>query len=473
MNSSVFREYDIRGSAHDVAPRHVTMDLTPEFAERLGFAYAELISDRKPAAGRNHLKVSVGEDCRLSSPSLATALISGLRKSGIDVVRLGNCPTPATYFSLFNLDLDGGIMVTASHLAADQNGFKICVGRDAIFGEEIQRLRKKFERVSMLPGLRLGLLTNCEIVPIYLEYLLRNTKALLAKTVVVDCGNGNGSQVVPQLLKRLGANVIELFTEMDGRFPNHVPDPSVAANLVDLIDAVKSNNADFGIGIDGDADRIGLIDENGKIISGDELLIIFSRNVLKSYPACTIVSEVKSSFRLFDDIEKNGGKAIMSRTGHSFVEAKMKETGALLGGEMSGHMFFADRYFGYDDAPYAALRFYEIASRENTSVSALLDGLKHTFVTPEIRLPCEDDEKVDLVQRVKSRLLRESGLKSAKFTVIDGVRIDFDDGWGLLRASNTEAVLSLRFEAMSQSRLEEIKSVFEIALKAEQYKNKI
>jgi phosphomannomutase/phosphoglucomutase len=468
MNPSVFREYDIRGSASD-GP---AADLTPEFAERLGVAYAELISDRAPSGGRDRLKISVGQDCRLSSPRLATALISGLQKSGIDVVRLGICPTPATYFSLFHLDLDGALMVTASHLAADQNGFKICVGRDAIFGEEIQRLRKIFERDSSRPASRKGLLTDCEIVPIYLDYLLRDVKRLNAKTVVIDCGNGNGSQVVPQLFKKLGATVIGLFTEMDGRFPNHVPDPSVASNLVDLIAAVKSNNADFGIGIDGDADRIGLVDETGKIIFGDELLVIYSRDVLEAHPGCTIVSEVKSSFRLFEDIEKNGGKSIMSRTGHSFVEAKMKETGALLGGEMSGHMFFADRYLGYDDAPYAALRVYEIASRETKPFSSLLAGLQQTFATPEIRLPSEDTEKFSLIESVKQRLLNEPDLKGTKFTLIDGVRIDFDDGWGLLRASNTEPVLSLRFEATSQARLDEIKSIFMTALKEERSKNK-
>jgi phosphomannomutase/phosphoglucomutase len=327
-NASVFREYDIRGRAG--------LDLTPEFADRLGVAYAQFIAGRMPAAGRKVLTVSVGQDCRLSSPVLAAAVIEGLRNAGVNVIHLGNCPTPAAYFSLFHFDLDGTIMVTASHLPAEQNGFKICVGHDAIFGEDIQRIKKIFESVSDFAKVRRGTLTEQGIVPTYLEYLLQDTNPLKAKTVVLDCGNGNGSQIVPQLLRRLGAKVIELNSEMDGHFPNHVPDPSIPANVKQLIATVKECQADFGIGIDGDADRIGVVDETGRLLFGDELLVIFSRDVLKSKPGSTVVSEVKSSFRLFDDIAKHGGQPVMCRTGHSYVEAKMKETGAVLAGEMSG-----------------------------------------------------------------------------------------------------------------------------------------
>lgn len=491
INPSVFREYDVRGVAGK--------DLSGDFAESLGLAYAQLISGQVPTENRNHLTISVGRDCRLSSLSYATALISGLRKGGIDVIDIGNCPTPVTYFSLFHLALDGGIMVTASHLPADHNGFKFCVGRDAIYGEKIQELRKIMEKdLVSLPAEKMGSLSQYEIIPAYLDYLMAginltnknkvtNSKmdtkpnpitktdanlqtntdlktSVRPKKIVIDCGNGNGSQVVPQIFKMLNADVIELFCDMDGRFPNHVPDPSVSENLVDLIAAVKKNQADFGIGIDGDADRLGVVDENGRLLYGDELLVIFSRDILKEHPGATVVSEVKSSYRLYDDITKHGGQPIMWKTGHSLIEAKMKESGALLGGEMSGHMFFADKYFGYDDAVYAALRVYEIASRHAGEFSSLISDLPKTVSTPEIRRSCSDQEKFAVIKRIEKILCGDPKINKNKISLIDGIRIDFGDGWGLIRASNTEPVLSLRFEAISQPRLDEIRSVFENAL---------
>jgi phosphomannomutase/phosphoglucomutase len=456
MNPSVFREYDIRGIAD--------IDLSDEFAKKLGFAYAQFISNKTPVANRKHLTVSVGEDCRISSPRLSKALVEGLRSGGIDVIRLGNCPTPVTYFSLFHLNLDGAIMITASHLSADHNGFKVCLGRDTINGEQIQMLRKIMEK-KHTENFRIGSLSDYEIIPHYVEYLMKDTKLMASKKIVIDCGNGNGSQVMPQLFKKLNAKVIELFCEMDGHFPNHIPNPSDSANLIDLIDSVKKNQADFGIGIDGDADRIGIVDENGKIIFGDELLIIFAREILKINPGATIVSEVKSSFRLYDDIAEHGGIGIMWKTGHSLIEAKMKETKAALGGEMSGHMFFADKYLGYDDAIYAALRIYEIATQIKGPFSSLLVDLKSSFSTPEIRIKCSDTDKFLIVQKIIKKFSQNSEIAKNKMTLIDGIRIDFGDGWGLIRASNTEPVLSLRFEATSQLRLDEIKKIFEDALK--------
>jgi phosphomannomutase/phosphoglucomutase len=458
INPLIFREYDIRGV--------VDQDLSEEFAERLGLAYAEFISSHRPVNGRPYLTVSVGEDCRLSSPAYAKALVSGLSKGGINVIRLGNCPTPATYFSLFHLNLDGGIMITASHLPANQNGFKICVGHDAIYGEKIQSIRKIIEKNSKYNDtpVRYGTISDFAILPPYFDHLMKNTPPMKPKKIVIDCGNGNGSQIAPQLFRKLGAQVIELFCEMDGSFPNHIPNPSVAANLVDLIATVKKNQADFGIGIDGDADRVGIVDENGKIIYGDELLVILSRDILKKNPGATVVSEVKSSFKLYDDIEKHGGKPIMWKTGHSLIEAKMKETKALLGGEMSGHLFFADLNFGYDDAIYAALRIYEIATHHAGVFSSLLADLPKTFSTPEIRIPCNDKEKFEVVKKTTANLRKNPHLAKEKFNMIDGVRIDFGDGWGLIRASNTEPVLCLRFEATSESRLQEIRKVFEDAL---------
>jgi phosphomannomutase/phosphoglucomutase len=456
VNPSIFREYDIRGIAGT--------DLSEEFAENLGFSYSLFISKKTPAARRPRLTVSVGEDCRLSSPAYAQALISGLRKGGIDVVHLGTCPTPVSYFSLFQLDLDGGIMVTASHLPADHNGFKLCLGRDALYGESIQQIQKIMESEPRQPAIHGGSLLTRDLIPEYIDYLAARIKPVGAKRIVIDCGNGNGSQVVPQLFYRLKAEVTELYCEMDGSFPNHVPDPSVAANLVELIAAVKETKADFGIGIDGDADRIGVVDENGKLLYGDDLLVIFSRDILKEHPGATIVSEVKSSFRLFDDIAAHGGKPVMWKTGHSLIEAKMKGTKALLGGEMSGHMFFADKYLGYDDATYAALRVYEISTRHEGPFSSLLDGLPPTFSTPEIRVKCQDKDKFGIVEKVKARLTADSAVAKNKITLVDGIRVDFGNGWGLLRASNTEPVLSMRFEATTPARLAEIRKIFENAL---------
>jgi phosphomannomutase/phosphoglucomutase len=460
FNPLIFREYDIRGV--------VGTDLSDEFAERLGLAYTKLISKNVPKANRKNLTVSVGEDCRLSSAKYAQALIAGLIKGGIDVIHLGNCPTPATYFSLYHLQLDGGIMVTASHLPADHNGFKICVGQNAVGGATIQTLRKLIDLNETVKADRIGTVSEFPILPSYFEHLLKDVKPLKTKKVVIDCGNGNGSQVAPELLRKLGAEVIELYCEMDGRFPNHVPDPSVAANLSDLILKVKETHADFGIAIDGDADRMGAVDENGKIIYGDELLVIFSRSILKLHPGATIVSEIKSSFRLYDEIRKHGGKPIMWKTGHSHIEAKMKETKALLGGEMSGHLFFADRNFGYDDAIYAALRIYEIAANHDAPFSTLLEGLPKTVFTPDLRIPCSDQKKFDLVERVVNLLKKSADVAHAKITLIDGIRVDFEDGWGLVRASNTEPVLSLRFEATTVERMHEIKKLFEDTIETAQ-----
>jgi phosphomannomutase/phosphoglucomutase len=456
INPAIFREYDIRGIAGE--------DLCEEFAENLGLAYAEAISQRTPAANRSHLTVSVGEDCRISSPSYAKAVANGLAKGGIDVVLLGTCPTPVAYFSLFHLDLDGGIMVTASHLAANHNGFKLCVGRDSIYGDSIQQLRKIMERGPKGHPGRQGELSACTIIPDYLNYVVGSTKLEISKNIVIDCGNGNGSQVVPEIFRRLNAEVTELYCEMDGTFPNHIPDPSVPANLANLIAKVKETQADFGIGIDGDADRIGVVDETGKILYGDDLLVIFSRDILRKHPGATIVSEVKSSFKLFSDIEKRGGKPLMWKTGHSLIETKMKETKALLGGEVSGHMFFADRYFGYDDAAYTAMRTYEIAASHPGPFSSLLSGLPHTVSTPELRIACPDNEKFGIVDRVRKHFCTDPKMKKEKITLLDGIRVDFAYGWGLLRASNTEPVLSMRFEAYTLQRMEEIKGIFESAI---------
>ncbi len=450
INPSIFREYDIRG----IAGR----DLSPEFAELLGLAYANYISGRKPEAGRSRLTVSVGRDCRLTSDSYAEALIRGMRRGGLDVISLGVCPTPLTYFSVFNMNLDGGIMVTGSHNPADYNGFKTCIGKETIHGHQIQELRAIMEK-GPTPTQTEGSLKEHLIIPDYIDYLVKNAKGLKKMKIVLDAGNGTAATVAPELFTRLGAEVIPLYCELDGRFPNHHPDPTVVSNLKDLIEAVRTEKADFGVAFDGDSDRIGMVDENGKVLFGDEIMVLFSRSVLTHNPGATIISEVKSSNKLYDDIRAKGGKPIMWKTGHSLIKSKMKETGALLAGEMSGHIFFADRYFGYDDAIYAALRVYEIASEASGPVSSLVADLPKTVATPEIRLDCEEEKKFKLVEETKARLA--SGRKIAD---IDGVRVDFGDGWGLVRASNTQPVLVLRFEAPSESRLNEIRSTVESAL---------
>ena len=456
IRPSIFREYDIRGIAGK--------DLTPEFAECLGMAYAQMIVDRRPVAGRKNLTVGVGWDCRLSSDSYSTALVAGMRKAGLDVIRLGVCPTPLTYFSLFHLDLDGAVMVTGSHNPGDYNGFKVCVGRDTIHGEQIQKMRTLMEKIVANPPARPreGSVSDYAIIPAYIEWQVKNVRGLKKKKIVLDAGNGTASTVAPELFKKLGADIIPLYCELDGRFPNHHPDPTVPANLNDLVATVKKEKADFGIAFDGDSDRIGLVDETGRIIFGDELMVLFSRDILLEKPGSTIISEVKSSSKLYNDIAQKGGKPIMWKTGHSLIKSKMKETGAALAGEMSGHIFFADRYFGFDDAIYAAVRVYEIASKAPGPVSSLLKDLPPTVATPEIRVDCDEEKKFRVVDETKRRLAAANG---GKITDIDGVRVDYGDSWGLVRASNTQPVLVLRFEAPSEERLNQVRQKVEAALK--------
>ncbi|MBY0469885.1 phosphomannomutase/phosphoglucomutase [bacterium] len=455
MNPSIFREYDIRGLAEK--------DLTPAFAEALGLTYAKYVAGRTPVASRKNLTVGVGWDCRLSSDSYSSALVAGLTKGGLDVVRLGVCPTPLTYFSVFHLDLDGAIMVTGSHNPAEYNGFKICVGRDTIHGHQIQELRALMEK-GPVPAPHVGKTSDYEIIPPYIDHLVKNARGLKKKKIVLDAGNGTAATVAPPLFKKLGADVVELYCTLDGRFPNHHPDPTVPANLKDLVATIKKTGADFGVAFDGDSDRIGLVDNTGRILFGDELMVILSRDVLKDKPGSTIISEVKSSYKLYNDITAKGGKAIMWKTGHSLIKSKMKETKAALAGEMSGHIFFADRYFGFDDAIYAALRVYEISSKTNGPVSSLIEDLEPTVSTPEIRVDCEEAKKFKLVEEMKKLLGKSPKVPKEKINDIDGIRVDFGDAWGLMRASNTQPVLVLRFEAPNASRLAEVRGIFEAAL---------
>jgi len=436
---SIFREYDIRGVYRTA--------LTEKVAEEIGKAFGTLI---RRSGGK---KISLGYDIRLSSPSLREALLAGLLSTGIDVVDIGACPTPVLYFSLFQLNVDGGVMITASHNPAEFNGFKLCRGRGTLFGAEIQQVRTMAESGDFDQGK--GALTfERDFLSIYLDYFVKHFGSFGSKKVVVDCGNAAASLIAPQILERLGCKVIPLYCEPDGRFPNHHPDPTVPENIVDLIATVRKERADVGIAFDGDGDRLGAVDENGEIIWGDKLTLLFATDILKRNPGATIISEVKASQVLYDEIARLGGNGIMWKTGHSLIKSKMKETGALLAGEMSGHLFFADRYFGYDDAIYAGCRLVEILVKENRPLSSFFTHLPKTYVTPEIRVDCSDDRKFNVVEQC-----REYFSKKYKTIDIDGIRILFDDGWGLVRASNTQPALVLRFEANDSTRVNEIQQL--------------
>jgi len=440
INPQIFREYDIRG----VVGKDLTLDVVRTLGQGFGTYMIQL----------GHNELVVGRDGRLSSKAFEEALIEGLISTGCNVIDIGLCSTPVYYFSLFHLDKEGGMMVTGSHNPPDFNGFKISVGKSTIFGEEIQNLRRLIEKKKFRTGK--GNISEKEIIQPYQDYIKKNIHIEKKLRVTIDAGNGTAGIVAGQLLRDLGCEVEELYCEVDGRFPNHFPDPTIPENLKDLIDRVKKIGADVGIGYDGDADRIGVVDDQGNIIWGDQLMILFSREILKYKKGAIFVAEVKCSQNLFNDIEKHGGKAIMWRTGHSLIKEKMKEEKAVLGAEMSGHIFFADRYFGYDDAIYASCRLIELLSKTDKKLSQLLSDVPKTFITPEIRVDCPDDIKFKVVEHVKEALKKDNPVID-----VDGARVKFEDGWGLVRASNTQPVLVLRFEALSESRLQEIKKLVE------------
>jgi phosphomannomutase/phosphoglucomutase len=452
----LFREYDLRGI--------VGNELTEDVAERLGRAYATYVN------GQGVQTISLGRDGRLSSPALRNALLKGLFAGGINVIDIGVCSSPVLYFSLFMLPVEGGIMITGSHNAAEYNGFKVCIGKTAIHGDEIQALRLVMERGQFVSGK--ARLSEHPIIPDYLAYIRKSFSTVKAGRlhVVIDCGNGAASLIAKQALESLGCKVTGLYCELDGRFPHHHPDPTILDNLSDLIQAVKECKADVGIGYDGDGDRIGAVDEQGNVLWGDRLMVLYARDILAERPGSTIISEVKASQTLYDDIAKRGGRPIMWKTGHSLIKAKMKEESAVLAGEMSGHMFFADRYFGYDDAVYASCRLVEILAKGTEPLSALISDLPKTVVTPEIRVDLPDSVKFDVVRRIQNRLAGYLKAKqpfgSAKLVLqdlitIDGVRAIFDGGWGLIRASNTQPALVLRFEALSSQRMNVIRACLE------------
>ncbi|MCP4683086.1 MAG: phosphomannomutase/phosphoglucomutase [Desulfobacterales bacterium] len=446
MKPHVFREYDIRG----IFPEELNEKATHELGLGMGTYYHE------HGVGR----VSVGRDCRLSSPDLSKWLIGGLLESGMDVVDVGMVPTPLLYFSLHELDVGGGVQITGSHNPPEFNGFKVCLGKASIYGEEIKKIKEIIAAGNFKKGG--GKLDKSDVVTPYKEYLNNNIQpGPMKRKVVMDAGNGIGGPVAHEIYRNMGFELVPLFCEPDGRFPNHHPDPTIPENLETLISKVHETSAHLGIAFDGDADRIGVVDEHGNMIWGDHLMIIFSRDLLERHPGARIIGEVKCSQVLYDDIAAHGGTGIMWKAGHSLIKAKMKEEGALLAGEMSGHIFFAERYFAFDDAIYAGARLLEILSRTEKTLSELLADIPKMVNTPEIRMDCPEDKKFQVVAD-----LAEEFREGYKVIDVDGARVLFDGGWGLIRASNTQAVLVLRFEAGDEKRLEEIREIFMEKLKA-------
>lgn len=441
MNHQIFREYDIRGL--------VDVDLTEETVSILARAIGTYFR-------RNNVKrVSLGYDARKSSSLFRDLFISRLNQTGLDVLDIGLVPTPILYFTLFTENVDAGVMITGSHNPAEFNGFKICLEKSTIYGRRIQEIREIATLGNFLEGK--GTAEEKNILPNYLNFVCENINLGNRKLkVVIDAGNGVGGIVGAPLYKKLGCETIDLFTEPDSRFPNHHPDPTVLKNMQHAIEAVLQNGADLAIAFDGDGDRIGVVDEKGNVIWGDELMIIFARSILEKKPATTFIAEVKCSQRLFDDIENRGGHALMSKVGHSLIKEKMKETNAVLAGEMSGHIFFADRFFGFDDGIYSGARLLEILSNSEKPLSEFLADLPRTFNTPEIRIDCSDEQKFEIV-----RQLTEDFQQTNEVITIDGLRVLFEDGWGLVRASNTQPILVLRFEANNEFALKNIQRIIE------------
>jgi len=443
LSRTIFREYDIRGVAGK--------DLTPEVAELVGQGYAAFLAERGVRGA-----VAVGRDNRPSGEALHRALLGGLLGSGIHVVDIGIVPTPVAYWAQLKLGVAGGIQITGSHNPPEFNGFKLGVGTRSIYGEDIQHIYELSTRGRFPSGT--STIRRMSVLDDYINDIVERVGPIEGNLkVVIDAGNGVGALVAPKLLERLGVKGRCLFCESDGTFPNHHPDPTVPKNLEDLIAAVKADSADLGIALDGDADRIGVVDHTGEIIWGDHLLILYARDVIERLgPGQPIIFDVKCSQALPEEIERAGGKPLMWKTGHSLIEEKMHETHAPIAGEMSGHMFFAEGFYGFDDAMYGAARLLRIVGAAGKSVHEMLADVPRFISTPELRVDCPDDRKFQVVEEAKQYF-------KARYKVIDvdGVRVLFGDGWGLIRASNTQPVLVLRFEARTKEDLEKIRGEME------------
>lgn len=440
VSHHIFREYDVRGVVGE--------DLTTDTAYLVARAFGSQIQED---LGLANPRVALGYDNRLSSPELAEAYSKGLQSTGARVIETGLGPTPALYFAVHHLETDAGIQVTGSHNPPEYNGFKMLTARGPFYGQDIQKLRERIDVKRFVDGQ--GEAESRPVLDPYVADVSGRFKLERPVKVVVDCGNGAGSLVAVPMLEAIGAEVDALYCTSDGSFPNHHPDPTVDENLRDLIERVSSTDAELGIAFDGDADRIGAVDEHGNIVRGDHLLLIYSVDALRRRPGEQVIFDVKCSQVLEDGIAKAGGRPIMWKTGHSLIKKKMKETGAKIAGEMSGHMFFADDYYGYDDALYSACRLVDVVARSGGPLSLLLTDVPRLASTPEIRVDCADDKKFEIVRKAVEHFKR-----NYEVIDVDGARIKMADGWALIRASNTQPILVLRFEATSQQRLEEIRT---------------
>lgn len=464
MNENIFREYDIRGIVGE--------DLTDATVTTISRAIASYFIQNEAQ------KIVVGYDARESSPRFQKILIGELSNAGCDVTDIGRVPTPVTYFALYTRNFSGAVMITGSHNPSNHNGFKISLGKNSLYGKEIQKIKEialsgkflsrkksvaeKSDELTTIIKPYKPKVTSLNILNEYFSELWQRVELGERKLkVVVDAGNGMGGVTAIPLYQRLGVETVELYCEPDSSFPVHEPDPSQEENLQDLIEKVLETKADLGIAFDGDADRVTIIDDEGKIIWGDELMILLAREALSESPNATIIAEVKCTQILFDEIEKAGGKAIMSKAGHSIIKAKMRETDAILGGEMSGHIFFADRFYGFDDGVYAGARILEILFKTDKKLSEIFAQFPQTVSTPEIRVKCAEEKKAFVLEKI----IAEFSVTNEVIT-IDGARIKFKNGWGLVRPSNTQALLILRFEADTKEHLREIQNTIETRLKS-------
>jgi phosphomannomutase len=441
----IFREYDIRGIVGET--------LHGEDAYWIGRAFAALVAGEKDAA------VVLGRDGRMSSPMLIKELARGVTDCGVRVIDIGLAPTPMLYFAAHSLNASGGIMLTGSHNPPDHNGFKFILHNHAFFGKDIQALRVAIETANFPKGR--GTVEKKDLHAVYLDSLVKAYDGTRNLRVAWDAGNGATGEVMTALCKKLPGEHVTLFADIDGTFPNHHPDPTVAKNLKDLIAEVRSKKLDAGIAFDGDGDRIGVVDDEGEILWGDQLLMLYAADILRERPGATVIADVKASQTLFDQVAKLGGKPLMWKTGHSLIKSKMKETGAPVAGEMSGHIFFADKYYGFDDALYAAVRLLGLLSRSGQKLSDLRKALPKAVNTPEIRFHCDDARKFAVIEEVRKRL----AAKGASFSDVDGVRVAIDGGWWLLRASNTQPMLVARAEAPDQAILARLKDDLRAELK--------
>lgn len=466
----IFRQYDIRGTIPDTFSREIASKIANSFGYQV-----------KHQLGKETPTVTVGRDVRLSSNEIFEGVLKGLNDAGCNVVDLGVCPTPATYFSAFHLNPEAFIMITGSHNPPEYNGMKVGVGKDTYHSEHILSIYEDYQKYGYRTSKSKGSLSKYDIKHEYINWIITHFEELKSKisklekkiTVVLDAGNGVASDVAPVIFKNLGVNVVELFCEYDGNFPNHHPDPTVEKNLLDAKRKIKELSADFAVAYDGDADRIGVVDDMQNTIWGDMLLLVLAKEIKKTVSDLTVIADVKASQVLFDELAKSDIRGIMWQTGHSLIKNKLKETHAELAGEMSGHIFFSHRYFGYDDAIYSSVRFLEAYVNELIGgkikkASDMLKDVPKVFNTPEIRFECEESEKFDIVKKLSADFLRYKtegryGIKD--IVTIDGIRVIFENGWGLLRASNTQPVLVMRFEANNEKDMNAYKDIFQKELK--------